>query len=234
MTNLSASDVAALRIREARSRHGWTVKELAARCAKAGASRLTAPVITNLETRRRPGREISAEELLALAWVLGVPPVQLLTPVSGGEVLEVVPGQEMGPLDAPGWLADDEAVAGPVRWAGNGYPGYDERALRHRGSPLTLIRQVRAVAGIIRFRDEMSRHDELRDDGPRLFGDEAFARFGARLLHYLEALGGLGYDPLPLDDVMEILARHGVPPTLAELEQRQAAEEEGEPDGEGA
>ena len=96
MTTLSASDIAALRIREARQKRKWSVKDLAGHCKKAGFPRLTAAVITNLESRRRPGREISAEELLALALVLDVPPVQLLSPLNGDETLQVVPGEEKG------------------------------------------------------------------------------------------------------------------------------------------
>ena len=234
MTNCSASDIAARRIREARTKRGWTVKALAARCADAGAIHLTAAVITNLETRRRPGREITTEELLALAWVLEVPPVQLMTPVGGGEVLEVVPGEAMGPLEAPGWLADDEAVLGPVRSSRLSYPGHTERALRHRNNPLTLIRQVRAVAEAIRHRERLYQNEELRAEHPdsEMFSDAGFATFGLRLLHFLDALDGLGYERPDVDDVMAILASHGVPATLAELEQRET--EEDEPDGEGA
>lgn len=230
MTTLSASDIAALRIREARTKRGWRVKDLAEHCRKAGAAKLTAAVITNLETRRRPGREISLEEVLALAWVLEVPPVHLMTPLSGDEVLEVVPGEEMGPLEAPGWLADDEAVLGPVRSAASGYPGHTEPALRHKNSPLTLIRQVAATADIIRFRQRVLQNAELRGErsDSRLYSDETFAMLGVRLLHFLEALDGLGYERPDVGDALAILAGHGVPATLAEFT------EEEELDGPGA
>jgi transcriptional regulator with XRE-family HTH domain len=229
MTTLSASDIAALRIREARNKHGWRVKDLAERCKKAGVPRLTTAVITNLETRRRPGREISAEELLALAWVLEVPPVQLMSPIGGSEALAVVPGEEMSALEAPGWLGDDEAVIGPVRSAMTSYPGHTERALRHGNSPLTLVRGVRAAADAIRHRERMLQNAELREErtGSRLYNDDTFAIFGLRLLHFLEALDGLGYDRPPLDDVMAILAAHGVPATLAGFTE---ADREEEPD----
>lgn len=233
MTNLSASDIAALRIREARNKHGWRVKDLAERCRKAGVPRLTAAVITNLETRRRPGREISLEEVLALAWVLEVPPVQLMTPVSGGETLKIVPGEEMGALEAPGWLADDEAVLGPVRSAASGYSGHTEPALRHKNSPLTLVRQVAAAAAVIRFRERMFRDAELREEraGSRLYSDDTFAMFGVRLLHFLEALDNLGYERPDVADALAILAAHGVPATLAEFA---ATAGEEEPDVESA
>ena len=112
MTTLSASDIAGRRIREARKRRGWTVRDLAGKCAEAGVPRITAPVITNLETRRRAGREVSAEELVALAWVLDVPPVQLLSPLDGDEVLEVVPGEGKDSVDAAAWLSDEDFSLG--------------------------------------------------------------------------------------------------------------------------
>ena len=65
-----------------------------------------------------------------------------------------------------------------------------------------------------------------------MFSDDGFAMLGLRLLHFLDALDGLGYERPDVDDVMAILASHGVPATLAELEQRET--EEDEPDGEDA
>jgi transcriptional regulator with XRE-family HTH domain len=227
MTNLSASDIAALRIREARTKRGWRVKDLAERCKKAGMPNLTAAVITNLETRRRPGREITAEELLALAWVLDVPPVQLLTPLNGNEILEVVPGEDKGPLAAPAWLADDHAVLDGVRMAAFGRAEYTERALRFRDDPLTVIRQISIVADRIRRCERAltdpawhaARHvDDAREE-------EAIGVYGVRLLHLLASLAALDYSPPPLDDVTAILARHGIPASLADWQEE-------EPDGE--
>jgi transcriptional regulator with XRE-family HTH domain len=230
MTNLSASDIAALRIREARQKHGWRVKDLAERCRKAGAASITAAVITNLETRRRPGREITAEELLALAWVLEVPPVLLLSPLNGDEALQVVPGEEKGPLDAPAWLADDHAVLDAVRAAATGRARDTERALRFRDDPLTVIRQVSIVADRIaqceRSLSDEAWHAARHVDDAR--EEEALRVYGVRLLHLLASLEALGYSRPPLDDVMGILAWHGIPPTLAEWEQATAAAEEEE------
>jgi transcriptional regulator with XRE-family HTH domain len=223
---MSASDIAARRIREARIERKWTVKQLAERCAKAGADQLTAAVITNLESRRKPSREVTLDEILALAQVLEVPPVQLMTPVSHGELLQVVPGEELGPMEAPGWLADDQAVLGPVRSSGVVYAVHDTLALRHQNSPLTLVRQIREVTDKIRFLETVRRRHPDGEEVAHAISDAAFAVFGVRLLHYLEAFGQLGYEPPPTGDVMEILARRGAPLTLAEWQQRQAAKEE--------
>ena len=233
MTTLSASDIAALRIREARTKRGWRVKDLAERCQKAGVPQITAPVITNLETRRRPGREITAEELLALAWVLEVPPVQLLCPLNGGEALQVVPGEEKGPLEASAWMADEDAVLEAVRPAGSSRPEDTERALRFRGSALTVIRQIRVAARSLRYHDRML---TLSDGTPATdynWHKNSVTILALRLLHLTASLEDLGYTPPPLDGAMEILARRGLPGTLAGWEQLAEASErdEGEPDG---
>jgi transcriptional regulator with XRE-family HTH domain len=236
MTSLSASDIAARRIREERRRRGWRVTDLAARCKKAGAVKLTAAVITNLETRRRPGREITAEELLALAWVLGVPPVHLLSPLDGTEKLRVVPGEELDALGAPAWLAGDDAVLGAVQMAARSQPEYTERALRSRDDPLTVIRQVRAVARRIGYGDRMLTDEKLREtryvtDATDAREEAAIRVLGVRLLHLVASLGALGYSRPPLDEVTAILARHGIPATLAEWQQQDMTEGEdpGEP-----
>jgi transcriptional regulator with XRE-family HTH domain len=233
MTNLSASDIAARRIREARQGHGWTVKDLAERCMDAGAEKITAPVITNLETRRRPGREITAEELIALAWVLGVPPVHLLSPLDGTERLRVVPGEEKDAIEAPAWLADDDAVLGAVQMASRSQPEYTERALRSRDDPLTVIRQVRAVArrigyGERQLTDEKWRETRYVTDATDAREEAAIRVLGVRLLHLVASLEALGYSRPPLDEVTAILARHGIPATLTEWQQQDQDAEEGE------
>ena len=216
---MSASDLAGVRIREARKAKGWRVRDLAAHCAKAGAPHITATVITNLETRRRVTREITVDELLAIAYVLDVPPLQLISPLGAGERLEIVPGTEMGALEAPGWIADDASVLGPVRMARDGRPEFTELLLRRRGrtSALTVIRQIREVAARIR-----------RYPGDTGYDRRTIPVLGERLLHLLESLAALGYEPPALPEVMEILREHGVPATLAEWRER--ADSEGDDD----
>jgi transcriptional regulator with XRE-family HTH domain len=235
MTNMSASSVAARRMREARQRKRWTVSNLAEACAKAGVPRLTAPVITNLETRRKPGREINAEELLALAWVLEVPPVQLLSPLSGDEALEVVPGETKDPIDGAAWLSDEDSSIGPVRLAASTRPEETERVLRYRDSPLAVIRSLRAASRAILFHDRLLVTVPGKDGGwyqDEAHRQESMTTLGVRLLHLFASLEALGYSPPPMNDVMGVLAKYGIPATLAEWELKQA---EGEvPDGEGA
>jgi transcriptional regulator with XRE-family HTH domain len=234
MTTLGASDIAALRIREARTKHGWRVKDLAERCKKAGAVKLTAAVITNLETRRRPGREITLEEVLALARVLEVPPVQIMAPLNGNETLEIVPGDDMDPLEAVAWLGDDDAVLPAVRHAGSARASDTERVLRYRGSPLTVLRQARITARQIRYHDRFLSDPEWAKAAPEspAYHKNSVTVLAIRLLHLIAALEADGYVRPPLDDVTEILARHGIPATLAGWEPAGDDSEERMPDGE--
>ncbi|WP_369184127.1 helix-turn-helix domain-containing protein [Streptomyces sp. Y1] len=80
---LSVSDAVALRVKEARNRRGWTMKQLAAACHDVGATKLTAPVLANIETGRRDAngvrrRELSIDEVVALAVALDISPMHLL------------------------------------------------------------------------------------------------------------------------------------------------------------
>lgn len=218
MTNLSASDIAARRIREIRKRHGWTVKDLAARCADAGARHLTAAVITNLETRRRPGREITVEELLALASVLQIPPLLLIAPLGADETLEITPGHGKGVLDAAAWIADDDAVFGPLRIAREHERTPDGAISRWLNTnPLTLVRQIRMLNQAIRARDRALRR-EMPPEGGKLSPANlnALTVYGMLLRDYTQWLASLGYVPPALPGAEEILRRWEVPVFFAE------------------
>ena len=200
MTTYSASDLAARRIRQVRGRHGWTVKELARRCKDAGAARLTASVITNLETRRRPGREITVEELLALASVLQVPPLLLIAPLGADETLEITPGHGKGSLDAAAWIADDDASPfGPLRIAREHERTPDGAVIRWLNTnPLTLVRQIRVLSAT---RSEPST-GPCAGKCPRGASSSpsnmnALTVYGMRLRDYAQWLASLGYEPLP-------------------------------------
>lgn len=74
------------RVNQLRKKRGWSIQKLAAMCAEAGATRLTGNAIENIEYGRRDKsgrrrREVDVSELLALAYVLEVPPVALVVPL---------------------------------------------------------------------------------------------------------------------------------------------------------
>lgn len=109
------SDVVANRVRAIRDQRGWTAQQLAARCAQIGAPRLTALVIANIETGRRDAqgrrrRNVTVDELVALARALDVPPVLLLYPVGMVEEVEVLPGRTMPTWNAAKWFTGEEPL----------------------------------------------------------------------------------------------------------------------------
>lgn len=210
MTNFSASDLAGKRIREAREAKGWRVKDLADHCAKAGAGHITAAVITNLETRRRATREITADELLALAYVLDVPPVQLISPLNGDERLEVVPGVMFGPLEATGWIADDASVLDKVRQSRRPEPQYTQLIINSLPTQpnkiLTALRQLREMSVKVE-----ARHAQIASDPENAsYYERMIAIFGGRILYILNWLAVLEREPPEMPEVMDILREHGV------------------------
>jgi transcriptional regulator with XRE-family HTH domain len=212
MANLSASDLAGRRIREGRLRRGWTVRELAERCAKAGAPQMTAVVIGDLETRRRASRQITVDELLTLAHILEVPPLQLTLPLGAGEKLEVVPGVQMSALEALRWIGGPAAPlnAGQIR---SGLADSTARLLRLTGpgDVLTLLRQAGYILWLI------ASEDRLLEDNPEFPGPARLLPLLAdRLMHVAARLEALGYEPPPLGAAGEILRRRGLPSTLAQ------------------
>lgn len=86
----TVSDIVAAAIRDTRKKRGWKVADLADRCAElgGGAEALTENVIENIESgRRRNGRrtrDITVDELLAIAAALGVPPASLFPTLGDG------------------------------------------------------------------------------------------------------------------------------------------------------
>ena len=95
--HLSVSDAVAVRIKEARGRRGWSAKQLAEQCAVRGLPRLTHSVLNNIESGRpdkdgQRKRDITVDELLALAVILDVAPTHLLgLPVDGATSIEILP-----------------------------------------------------------------------------------------------------------------------------------------------
>jgi transcriptional regulator with XRE-family HTH domain len=220
MTNSSPSDVASRRIREARQRRGWTVKELADKCADAGAPHITATVITNLETRRHSTREITLDEVLALARVLEVTPLQLMIPLDADETLEPVSGVELDAMGAISWIAADDRNFDLTRRARSNNPEATGRALQAIGPEgvLPLVRLLRTVTREIARAGRMLNSPEFREKHPG--SDEGTKHrlrvLADRLMHFAARMEALGYTPPRLDATREILRKHGLPSTLEE------------------
>lgn len=101
-------DIVAQQIRTYRQAKGWSIRELSEACAKYGAVQLTQSSLANIERGRdvsaqRKGREVSVDELLALAVVLGVPPMALLLPVEDDADRASVTTVQVTPTVAASW-----------------------------------------------------------------------------------------------------------------------------------
>ena len=84
----SISDAVGANIRDFRKRRGWKPADLAEHCRFLGAETLTPAVIENIEHgRRRDGkrtRDITIDELVAIAQALSVPPSALMPELAEG------------------------------------------------------------------------------------------------------------------------------------------------------
>jgi hypothetical protein len=114
-----------------------TAQELAARCAALGARNLTAAVIANIETGRRNGsgerrRDVTIDELAAIALALDIQPIDLLGPHEGWSALQVTPDVQATPADIAGWMKGEHASVVPSLLGGLALCGACQRELLAR------------------------------------------------------------------------------------------------------
>jgi transcriptional regulator with XRE-family HTH domain len=116
MTVETVSDGIAARIRETRRRRRWQVIDLAVRCANAGYPELTENVIENIEGGRRRGgkrtRDITVDELLALAYALDVTPLYLICGLDDTAEIPVTSQLSATALEARNWIQGFGALPG--------------------------------------------------------------------------------------------------------------------------
>lgn len=107
------SETVGSRVRQVREGHRWSVEDVAARCAAAGAPQLTVHALYALESGRkekgtgRRRRHITVDEFLVLAYVLGIHPVDLLVPASliSSAPYNIAPGVTTTAGRARNWIA---------------------------------------------------------------------------------------------------------------------------------
>jgi transcriptional regulator with XRE-family HTH domain len=101
MTRLTQS--VAQEVRRNREQRGMSAQQLSDACGKLGLP-IHRAVISNFENGRRG---LSIGELMVIAKALDVAPVFLLFPVGFTESIEMLPGQEVAPVEAIRWFAAD-------------------------------------------------------------------------------------------------------------------------------
>ena len=116
------TQVIAITVRKIRQHRGWSVREFAERCQEAGFTTLTQSALTNLERglstgdpNKRGGRPVTVDELIGLAWVLNVSPIDLMMTGSTEPELQVVPQKSVHPYVAAAWFGA-EPLAAPEAW----------------------------------------------------------------------------------------------------------------------
>jgi len=101
------TQVVAQRVRELRTRHGWSAQALADRCADAGMPHLVRDVLANLEAGRR--ETVTIDEVMVLAYVLDVAPVDLFVPPSTD-----VEHHKYGRVDVAGYRVTPTSTVTPL------------------------------------------------------------------------------------------------------------------------
>lgn len=87
------SVVLAERLLAFRNRHGWSQADLAARMSECGYS-WDRTTVAKIE-RAQNARQVNVDELVSLAWVLGVSPPALLTPPGSDDFVALTPNTEV-------------------------------------------------------------------------------------------------------------------------------------------
>jgi transcriptional regulator with XRE-family HTH domain len=139
----TVSDIVAENVRALRKARGWSARQLAEECVKAGNTGVTmsGPAIANIETGRRNNhgerrRQVTADELLGFAIVFDVPPTALLVPPTTGPDDRINVGDRtMSAKRAWDWLEGREGVPPRRRKADS----YEER---ERGERYALARPL--------------------------------------------------------------------------------------------
>lgn len=102
-----------------RERSKLSAQQTATRCAELGMPSISRVVITKLENGRREA--VSTAEVLVLARVLGVHPVDLLIPLGYDSDVEILPGETVSAWSAFKWFtgsAPDPRDATDAKWLG--------------------------------------------------------------------------------------------------------------------
>lgn len=146
----------ARRIKELRARRGWTAEKLGKELTRHGAKfdRFT---ISNLESGKR--QNVTVNELLAMAMVFDVAPINLLVPLDDSPY-QITTQREEGSDTVRAWMRGEDAL-----------PGTDDRTYYAEVSALDMRRRI----GALRERYELGPHPE---DEPL---DEKIAREGRRM-----------------------------------------------------
>lgn len=178
MSEPTLNDTVRARLKTLRQAKGWTQDDLAKRVTAKAGLKMHATAITRIE---KGTREMKPEELPALAYVLGVPPLLLQFPLGIEPFVRLWSGAGPVPTwDAMKW------------WAGEApYPGEAGPAVESLNSNATvladLFRKLDAAAAVVLASPERGSPGDLTAAEQRLYELRAVARYSGILLPELPA-----------------------------------------------
>ncbi|MER5821182.1 hypothetical protein ABT086_02475 [Streptomyces mirabilis] len=176
-SELTVSDIVAERVQQVRKRRGWTVKQLAERCAEIGAEELTAQALYNIGNGRRDEagqrrRFVTVDEVAALALALDVAPVHLVIPPDAADADEyrITPTSVVSVRDVRAWFRGYYPVLGrSVRDFHSEVPeseyGLIQLAPEARADPAEAIRGIDELLQLLQDARARAVADQERGNG---------------------------------------------------------------------
>lgn len=145
----TAHRVIAERVKQLRNDHGWSAQRLGEELTRIGVA-WDRSIVANFESGRRPF--VTVEELFALAYVLGVTPVDLLVPDDAADDMpyQVAPEATASTAAVRDWIAGGflktpetpAELAEAVRWMPKARAG---KVMREWFTPERYAKQARAA-----------------------------------------------------------------------------------------
>ncbi len=133
------SRLIARQVRKARNDRGWSAQRLAEELQKVGLP-WDRTIIANLENGRR--QAVSVEELLALSYVLAVPPILMLAPLDEVDGVSITPDLAVPPGLAHRWIVGEAPPVDAEHYA------RDIKEWRRASRPLYLYGRLHDAAAV--------------------------------------------------------------------------------------
>jgi transcriptional regulator with XRE-family HTH domain len=105
----TVSEILAERVRSVRERRHWTQQELADRLQSFDGTQWKQPTIAKVESGKR---EVTVEELVALAFALGVSPAALMLPADDEALVRLTPNTVAGAGSVLSWIRGTSPMGG--------------------------------------------------------------------------------------------------------------------------
>ncbi len=182
------SQLVAQQVRRARKRRGWSAQRLAEELQGVGLP-WDRTIIANLENGRR--NAVSVEELLALSYVLAVPPVLMLVPLGEADTVNITPDLAVPPGLAHRWVLGDVPPVDDDRYV---------KDWRQASRPLYLYCHLRdAGYGAEAAHDAVTYAEYVGDPQEVRCARLHYVMALRALIEALEAIMGADLKPPPLD-----------------------------------